>query len=286
MRDERVAAALGWFSVGLGLTEAVATRHLSRFLGLEGRASVVRVFGLREIATGVGVLSQRNLPLGLWARVVGDALDLAMLGSALSSAQGKRGRVIGALAMVGAITALDVAYARRLSESRRGNKASAASAAQERSITVGKPADALYRLWHDPAAIAQIMGSVAEVTPAGGDGRLCWVAHAPLGLDLRWETETVEDRAGESLHWRSLPGAAVFNEGLVRFRPAPGDWGTEVTLRILLATPGGEALSKIADGASKLVLGQVLHRFKSLAETGEIPTLAGQPAAREGGRDD
>jgi hypothetical protein len=34
-----------------------------------------------------------------------------------------------------------------------------------------------------------------------------------------------------------------------------------------------------------LFFGQALHRFKSLAETGEIPTLYRQPAARNDGRD-
>ena len=35
----------------------------------------------------------------------------------------------------------------------------------------------------------------------------------------------------------------------------------------------------------KLLATKAVHRFKSLAETGEVPTLARQPAARNDGRD-
>lgn len=74
----------------------------------------------------------------------------------------------------------------------------------------------------------------------------------------------------------------------VRFRPAPNDLGTEVTLSLRLDPPSGpaHALAPIAGGAAGTLLAtKALHRFKSLAETGEIPTLTRQPAARHGGRD-
>jgi hypothetical protein len=64
--------------------------------------------------------------------------------------------------------------------------------------------------------------------------------------------------------------------GSVQFRAAPAEQGTEVTLRLTLdegAAGPGEVLPR-------WVAGTTLRRFKSLVETGEIPTLNRNPSAR------
>ncbi len=54
MNEMKVARGLGWFSIGLGLTEIVAGRQLCRTLGMpEDRDWVFRAYGVREIAAGV-----------------------------------------------------------------------------------------------------------------------------------------------------------------------------------------------------------------------------------------
>src|ERR1043166_6790031 len=58
--EEQVTNGLGWFSIGLGLTEVLAPRALCRFLGVKNHTFLVRLMGLREIAAGVGILSQRQ----------------------------------------------------------------------------------------------------------------------------------------------------------------------------------------------------------------------------------
>ena len=77
---------------------------------------LLRLFGLREIAAGVGLLSQDRLAPWLWARVAGDALDLAVLGSAFAGAPGRRANVGFATGAVAGVTALDVLAGRRLSQ--------------------------------------------------------------------------------------------------------------------------------------------------------------------------
>ena len=72
-------------------------------------------------------------------------------------------------------------------------------------------------------------------------------------------------------------------EGLVRFHPASGDWGTVVTLRLQFDPPGGVlggAALKLLGAAPGLLASKALRRFKSLVETGEIPTTDHQPAGR------
>lgn len=157
--------------------------------------------------------------------------------------------------------------------------------AVKRSITVGAPADELTEYWRDPEQVTQLMGSFAEVTGAGED-RLHWKVQPPRGPSVTWETEIVEDRPGELLRWKSVEGSPITNEGTVRFRSAPGDRGTEVTLELAFDPPGGtigDAMIQRLGVVPKAVAGNALDRFKSLVETGEIPSLEHNPSARGSG---
>ena len=78
MNADTLAGGLGWFSIGLGLGEVVASRGLGRYLGMEDRAGVLRAFGVREIATGVGLLASRRRAPWMWGRVAGH-FDLELL---------------------------------------------------------------------------------------------------------------------------------------------------------------------------------------------------------------
>ena len=116
-----------------------------------------------------------------------------------------------------------------------------------------------------------------------GEGRMHWKVEGPLGHAFEWEAETV-DRPGGDIGWRSLPDAAIPNEGSVRFQPAPAGRGTVVTLQVRFDPPGGalgEGLIKLLGSTPlELVAEAALRRFKNLVETGEIPTTVRQPAAR------
>src|SRR5688572_19897184 len=106
--QERLVLGLGWFSIGLGLAQLLAPRKVARSVGLGKHHGLMRVLGIREIMSGVGILSQRKTDRWVNSRVAGDAMDLALLGAAFSSGEGKRGRVAVATAAVAGVTALDV----------------------------------------------------------------------------------------------------------------------------------------------------------------------------------
>jgi hypothetical protein len=109
----RRAGFLGWFSVGLGLAELVCARGLARFLGMS--AGTIRLYGLREIATGAGIFASRDDPAPwIWGRVAGDALDLATLAANVSG-NPRKAAIAFALANVAGATALDLMTARELS---------------------------------------------------------------------------------------------------------------------------------------------------------------------------
>lgn len=113
MNARQAAKAMGWFSLGLGATQVLAPRWLGRQTGVGEHPRLMRAFGVREIASGVGVLAQRRPEAGMWARVAGDAVDLAALGSQLrGNRQG--GRVAAAIGMVAAAGVADVVTARAL----------------------------------------------------------------------------------------------------------------------------------------------------------------------------
>lgn len=112
--SDRMARNLGWFSLGLGAFELLAPERVTRALGMEGREGLVRLYGAREIASGILSLSTER-KAGLWSRVAGDGLDLATLVGGLHPANPKKGNVLLALLMVGGITLLDIATAEEVS---------------------------------------------------------------------------------------------------------------------------------------------------------------------------
>ena len=113
-----LSQGLGWFSIGLGVAELVAPGNLARFLGMDGREELIRAYGVREVVTGVGILSQRDPTPWMWGRVGGDALDLGTLATGLGRDNPQRGKVALALATVAGLTALDVFCARSLGKER------------------------------------------------------------------------------------------------------------------------------------------------------------------------
>jgi len=91
-----IARGLGWFSLGLGVAELIAPRAISRIAGAGKKDSLIRSYGVREIVAGVGVLATTHSAGWLWARVAGDAVDLASLGAArAASRDGGKKKCIG-----------------------------------------------------------------------------------------------------------------------------------------------------------------------------------------------
>src|SRR5690348_9714884 len=95
--EQRLAEGLGWFSIGLGLTEILAPKKLAKAIGVKNRPGLFRIMGLRELTSGVGLLTQPRPDAWLWSRVVGDAIDLGFLGAALGSKKSQRGKVLAAI---------------------------------------------------------------------------------------------------------------------------------------------------------------------------------------------
>jgi len=110
-KADRLGRGLGMFSLALGVTEVLAPKMLGNLIGIDTRGAgpaVMRAFGAREIGAGIAVLLRPNKPLPLWARVVGDAMDLTFLALATRSRRASGTRLAIAAAAVAGVTALDV----------------------------------------------------------------------------------------------------------------------------------------------------------------------------------
>ena len=106
---------LGWFSIGLGLSEMLAPRQLSRAIGLaERRDLLLPLLGVRELLSGVGILARRDQAT-TWvkSRVLGDMIDLSLLGAAFTSRKSDPVRLAVATAAVAGVTLLDILCAAR-----------------------------------------------------------------------------------------------------------------------------------------------------------------------------
>lgn len=257
--------------------EGLGTRDLDR--KRERRAS-----GARARAANVGTVERvasalaggALVVLGLGRRSLGGAA-LALTGGSLLS------RGLTGYCQTYGLLGISTAKGREQSRARAGAGPALEGLTQVRaSITIQRPAEELYRAWRNAGILSQTLGDVAEVTAAGTNLQH-WKVQGPLGRTLEWDSLLIDERPGELLRWQTAEGAGVPNRGSVSFSPAPGDWGTVVTLHFDFEPPGGAlggaAMKLLGSTPSKLAF-KTLRRFKSLMEAGEIPTTGPNPSAR------
>lgn len=270
INEEQLARGLGWFSLGLGLAEFLAPRGIAKISGVRGNTGFIRLMGLREIAHGVAIFAQGKRPAAaLWARVAGDALDLAALGAAFASPDSKKGRVAFATANVLTVAALDVICAQQLSSS---DSASTGGTTVRKSLIINRTPEELYQFWRNFENLPRFMKHLESVQVTG-DGRSHWVAKAPAGSSVEWDALITEDRPNELIAWRSLEGADVDNSGSVSFERAPGGRGTIVRVEIEYNPPGGvigSAIAKLFGEEPGQQAQEDLRCFKQMMETGEV----------------
>lgn len=274
------ANVLGWFSIGLGLAEIFAPRRLARTIGVrdnERTETTMMALGLREVLSGVGILTQPDPSRWVWARVAGDLIDLALLGG---STRADRDRSLGATAALAGVTLVDALTAVQLSRDGAGRARAERRHAGVRedhgvrvakAITVDCTPEQAYRLWRDLGNLPRFMVHLESVEATGRGAR--FKLKGPGGTHLEWDAELSVDEPSRRLGWRSVAGASVMNEGLVSFERAPGGRGTEVRLELRYEPPMGgvgTALAKLFKALPSLKIENDLRRFKQLVELGEL----------------
>jgi uncharacterized membrane protein len=150
----------------------------------------------------------------------------------------------------------------------------------EKTISVFRPADAVYSLWRNLENLPRFMSHLESVTVLD-DKRSHWVARIPTAMRLEWDAVITEERENQSLCWESLPDSDIEHAGAVYFRPVPGRNATEVRVVLSYKPPAGiagAAVAKLLSSVTEHQMREDLRCFKAIAEAGERPTTAGQPA--------
>lgn len=274
---ERLAHGLAWFSISLGLAELLAPRLVLRLVGGNGKyASLVRMYGARELLSGLMIFGQGNRPAAaVWSRVAGDAVDIATLAAAGALPRTNKSGVALAAASVLGVTALDLYCARELSRENAGTQGIRMS----RSVVVNRPPHELYDFWRAFENFPRFMYHVQSVR-ATGPGMSHWVVNGPAGSSVEWDARVTADTPNALICWQTLEGADVESSGTVRFEPRPGNRGTVVRVDLEYGPPGGRAGKLAATLFNESPEQQIyddLHRFKQIVETGEVLRSDGSP---------
>lgn len=280
---EKVAKGLGWFSIGLGLTELIAPRAIAKIVGSRNKnqTGLIRAYGVREIAAGVGVLSMTQRSPWLWARVAGDILDLTSLGRVARSKRSNKSLAMVGIASVAGVTALDIASAAQLARRER----SLIFARAEGNMIVDRSPEECYQFWRNLENLPRFMYYLDTVRPTG-DRTSHWIAKGPVGTSIEWDSEIVSDVANRRLAWRSQEGSDVWHTGAVDFERAPGGRGTIVRVQIDYGHPfrGLEGIGTLLGKDPEQLIRKELRRFKQVLETGEVITTEGQSSGRASGQ--
>lgn len=152
------------------------------------------------------------------------------------------------------------------------------------SITIGKSAADLFALWLNHDVVSKAMYPFGYMESLGSD-HVKSTIELPVGK-VQLEALLVEARPNELVHWRTVSDSILQVNERMQFTPAPQGLGTIATLNYEVdfsKIPAGEMLRSISsffERAPRSMLRKVLENFKSIAETGEIPTLERNPSAR------
>ena len=282
-----LADGLGWFSLALGAVQIGAPDVLNRQIGVDDDSrnrAIMRGIGARDMAHGIGILGGLGRRFWVWSRVAADAMDLTLLGIALGAnkKKGRRRRRTGiALVSVAGVTLLDLIAPARMT--RTSSPISKDRVMQEKaSITVKRPIDEVYVYWHEFENLPRFMEYLQSVSVIG-PRRSRWKSRGPA--EIEWDIEVTDEVVNELIKWRSVNGSSAEHSGSVRFTPAPGGRGTEVTVEVDHGSNGfAAAISKIVGAKLDHQLRDELRRFKQIMETGEIVRSEASPEGTSTGQ--
>ena len=116
----------------------------------------------------------------------------------------------------------------------------------EERISIDRPREELFRVWRNFEQLPDYADDLESVT-ALGDGRSHWVARAPGGKRVEWDSEMVNEIPGELIAWKTVGDPDVAHAGSIHFRDLAAGT-TELRIIVDYEPPGGR-------------LGSLLHAF-------------------------
>lgn len=309
----------GLSALAIGATHLARPQQIAQLAGLDDplAPNLIRASGGAELVIAAGLLTRPRPSGWKWAKVGHDVVDLSLLAFlAWRSGDGRRWiplpwgssdadrrRQAIAAGVLAATAAVDVfaavratGRARTIAESVTDARAfeppepepdaphatdSGRESARQAvaSITIRRPVSEVYAAWRELPRLPEFMTHLQSVARRD-DGTTHWRAAGPLGIAAEWDAELVVEEPDRRIQWRSTPDSRVRSNGAVAFRPAPGDQGTEITVKLEFSPPFGRAGAALAALFGEHPQAQVeddLRRFKQALETGEVLRSDGSP---------
>jgi uncharacterized membrane protein len=142
----------------------------------------------------------------------------------------------------------------------------------QKIINIDAPPSDVFDYWANYDNFPFFMKHVRRVYDSGS-GRSHWTVEGPAGTTVEWDAYLTDFEPDELIAWRSDPGAAVANEGRVRFQETL-EGGTRVDVRLSYTPPGGalgEAVAWLFGADARSEMDDDLLRMKTLIENARFP---------------
>ncbi|HUR95408.1 MAG TPA: SRPBCC family protein [Gemmatimonadales bacterium] len=136
----------------------------------------------------------------------------------------------------------------------------------QRTVFVEAPLERAYTFGTSYDNLPLFLSTVTEVRDLGG-GRSRWTVGQPGRDTVTWISAVTEREPNRLLAWRSEPGSALDNAGVIRFS-AEGS-GTRIDVRFCYSSPTGRrgAGADLFGGDPRGVMHEDLERLKTLLES-------------------
>jgi uncharacterized membrane protein len=137
-------------------------------------------------------------------------------------------------------------------------------------VEVAAPVQACYDWWRPLSRLPEIMSDVRSVEPVDGSAaRTLWTVSGPLGKQLTWQADIVEDAPPHRIAWSTVDATDpdVKSSGVVRFDDK-GNGRTGVEVSFQYDPPAGklgEAVASLFDDPQGKVV-KAVDQFKTIIE--------------------
>lgn len=159
----------------------------------------------------------------------------------------------------------------------------------QKTITIEAPIGEVYGFFTRYDNFPLFMSRVREVKDLG-NGRSRWTVAGPAGMSVSWEAVVTRMEPDRLIAWETLPGAAVENQGVIRFdevgvegqRGGQGEQGrraTRVDIKLTYTPPLGtlgHVAASLFGADPKSEMDADLLRLKTVIERGRTPHDAAQ----------
>ncbi|MES2803778.1 MAG: SRPBCC family protein [Bdellovibrionota bacterium] len=152
-----------------------------------------------------------------------------------------------------------------------------------RSITIGKSPAEIYTFFRNFGNLPFFMKDLVALTVVS-ETISHWVVQLEHGPKVEWDAEITEEKYAEMISWKTIGKTEVQQAGTIWFTKAPQQQGTIVRLHMAYTFPAGKigklATQLVGEDPDSIMLTN-LSRLKAYLETGEAPTIKGQPSGRD-----